>query len=46
MLRFETADDENVLDTESAIAHVLSLSGFASQPEALREALRGASVPE
>lgn len=40
VLRFETAEHENVLDTESAIAHLLSLSGFASQPEPLREVLR------
>jgi len=36
----ETVDHENVLDTEGAIAYVLSLSGFASQPKPRREALR------
>jgi SAM-dependent methyltransferase len=39
-LRFETADHEHVLDTEATIAHILSLSGLASQPESEREALR------
>jgi len=38
--RFETAQHENVLDTEAAIAHLLSLSGFAIQPEPRREELR------
>jgi SAM-dependent methyltransferase len=39
-LRFETADHEHVLGTEATIAHVLSLSGLATRPEAEREALR------
>jgi SAM-dependent methyltransferase len=48
-LRFETANHETILDTESTIAHVLSLSGLATQTaegrEALREELR-AVLPE
>jgi SAM-dependent methyltransferase len=39
-LRFETADHEHVLGTDATIAHVLSISGLASRPEAEREALR------
>jgi SAM-dependent methyltransferase len=48
-LRFETAVHEHVLDTEGTIAHVLSISGLASLPEAEREALRQelrAALPE
>jgi SAM-dependent methyltransferase len=39
-LRFETVQNESVLDTEGEISYLLTLSGIAIQPESQREALR------